>query len=149
MTIYNFCDHIQMYQLIITVQNSDVPSLYKAGEGSLNLIYAPVPEQGREWRLCLPHALRKRNAHQHLAAVPSFVCLDLSFITKKRKPINTGGINNGCMNVSWGSLAVATRCCTEIKQEMHGHSFHASIVLMFILKFLFSTIMQVNFKQCK
>lgn len=116
-----------MYQLIIAVQNSDAPSLYKAGEGSLDLIYAPVPEQGREWRLCLPHALRRRNAHQHLAAVPRFVCLDRSFITKKGKPIHTGGINNGCRNVSWGSRAAATRCCTEIKQEMHDHSLDTCI----------------------
>ncbi|KAF5904852.1 Uncharacterized protein DAT39_005396, partial [Clarias magur] len=81
---------------------------YEAAGESLDLRYSLAPERRREWRLCMPQALHKRHAHHHLAAAPSTVCLDLSFTTEKGKPIRTGGINNECMNVSWGLLAVAT-----------------------------------------
>lgn len=78
------------------------------------LFSSPRMREGR--RLCLPHALHKRDAHQHLAAVLSSACLDLSFIKEKGKTVRTGGINNGCMKVNSGWLTAATLCCTEVIQ---------------------------------
>lgn len=129
--------------MILTVQQGTGPSQDEAGEGNLDLSYSRVPEQGSD--LCLPHALHKREAHQHLAAVLSSVCLDPSFLREKVKTVCTGGINNGCMKVSWASLAATTRCCTEIKQEMLGHRLnrYMRIQLMYMsyLALLWSRIL--------